>query len=106
MSVVTLIVTPAQAERIALASAEGSLTLMLRNPLDQANPTTPGAELAALIGGDDHRAPRPVATTGAAQRLQAVAPVRSTPLQAPAAPAAVYTVDVFRAGKLTTETVQ
>ena len=106
LSVVTLIVTPAQAERIALASAEGSLTLMLRNPLDQANPITPGAELAALMGGGDNRAPRPVATTGAAQPVQAVARVRPTPLQAPAAPAAVYTVDVIRAGKLTRETVQ
>ncbi|PYR66325.1 MAG: Flp pilus assembly protein CpaB [Acidobacteria bacterium] len=106
LSVVTLIVTPAQAERIALASAEGSLTLMLRNPLDQANPITPGAELAALMGGGDNRAPRPVATTGAAQPVQAVARVQPTPLQAPAAPAAVYTVDVIRAGKLTRETVQ
>ncbi|MFN2581498.1 MAG: Flp pilus assembly protein CpaB [Candidatus Dormibacteria bacterium] len=106
ISVVTLIVTPAQAERIALASAEGSLTLMLRNPLDETNPTTPGAALAALIGGDNG-APRPVATTGAAQPAPAIARAQSAPLQAPptAAPA-VYTVEVIRAGKLTRETVQ
>src|SRR5204862_2414243 len=41
-SVVTLMVTPAQAERIALASAEGNITLMLRNPLVQTQADTPG----------------------------------------------------------------
>ena len=33
-TVVTLLVTPTDAERIALASTEGSIMLALRNPLD------------------------------------------------------------------------
>ena len=35
-TVVTLLVTPTDAERIALASTEGSIMLTLRNPLDAA----------------------------------------------------------------------
>ncbi len=35
-SVVTLLVTPEDAERVALAGAEGRITLTLRNPLDNA----------------------------------------------------------------------
>ena len=34
-SVVTLMVTPEDAERIALAQSEGQIMLVLRNPLDQ-----------------------------------------------------------------------
>jgi pilus assembly protein CpaB len=48
-TVVTLMVTPAQAERIALASNEGQLTLMLRNPLDLNDVATPGVRLAKLV---------------------------------------------------------
>ena len=35
VTVVTLLVTPEQAERLALASTEGKIQLALRNPLDQ-----------------------------------------------------------------------
>src|SRR5207244_5852512 len=48
-TVVTLMVTPSQAEKIALASYEGQITLMLRNPIDVAEPITPGARLARLV---------------------------------------------------------
>jgi hypothetical protein len=79
---------------------------MLRNPLDQTNPVTSGAELTALIDGKDP-SPRPVATTGGAQVTRATARVQpATPAPATLATAPVYTVEVFRAGKLTTETVQ
>ena len=37
-TVVTLLVTPEDAERIALASAEGQIMLTLRNPLDTSRP--------------------------------------------------------------------
>ena len=37
-TVVTLLVTPTDAERIALASTEGSIMLALRNPLDPRRP--------------------------------------------------------------------
>ena len=48
-TVVTLMVTPIQAERIALASVEGQMTLLLRNPLDVDEPETPGVHLAGLV---------------------------------------------------------
>ena len=42
VTVVTLLVFPEQAERLALASTEGKIQLALRNPLDQGAPETPG----------------------------------------------------------------
>ena len=46
VTVVTLLVTPEQVERLALASTEGKIQLALRNPLDQGAPTTPGMKPA------------------------------------------------------------
>jgi pilus assembly protein CpaB len=50
VTVVTLVVSPEQAERLALASTEGKIQLALRNPLDQGNPETPGVKKAMLVG--------------------------------------------------------
>ena len=50
VTVVTLLVTPEQAERLALASTEGKIQLALRNPLDQSAPATPGVKPAILMG--------------------------------------------------------
>jgi pilus assembly protein CpaB len=100
-TVVTLVVSPAQAEKIALASAEGQLTLMLRNPLDIAEPVTTGARLARLV---EDEVPRPVATAGAVKP-----PVRTIVKAEIAAPAApddhAYTFEAIRAGKRTTEAI-
>jgi pilus assembly protein CpaB len=52
-SVVTLMVLPEDAERIALASNEGKITLALRNPLDVEPTDTKGIRLAALMRGTD-----------------------------------------------------
>ena len=46
-SVVTLLVTPEDAERIALAAAEGRITLTLRNPLDTRRPRATASASAA-----------------------------------------------------------
>ena len=46
VTVVTLLVTPEQAERLTLASTEGKIQLALRNPLDQGAPATPGIKPA------------------------------------------------------------
>jgi pilus assembly protein CpaB len=48
--VVTLLVTPSDAERLALAQSEGAIVLALRNPLDTEEVDTTGARLAALLG--------------------------------------------------------
>ena len=50
VTVVTLLVNPEQAERLALASTEGKIQLALRNPLDQGAPATPGIKTAGLLG--------------------------------------------------------
>jgi pilus assembly protein CpaB len=68
VNVVTLLVDPAQSERLTLASTEGKIQLALRNPLDKTEPQTPGIRPAALLGFAP--AARPAATT---HRVAAVA---------------------------------
>jgi pilus assembly protein CpaB len=91
VSVVTLLVNPAEAEKLTLASTEGKIQLALRNPLDPAAPATPGIRPAALLG---YVSPRPVA------RVAAAAP---RPLEiAPPSP----TVEIIRGDKRTQEVVR
>lgn len=47
--VVTLVVDPAQGEKLALASSKGRIQLALRNSLDTDTVTTPGARAGRLI---------------------------------------------------------
>src|SRR6266487_505696 len=49
-SVVTLLVTPSDAERITLAASEGTVMLTLRNPMDRKPTETAGVRTAALLG--------------------------------------------------------
>jgi pilus assembly protein CpaB len=57
VSVITLMVTPEQAERLALAASEGRIQLALRNLLDAQEVRTPGARISSLVEG-----PRPAGT--------------------------------------------
>jgi Flp pilus assembly protein CpaB len=50
-TVVTLIVTPQDAERIALAQSEGEIMLILRNPLDNDTATTSGVKTESRYNG-------------------------------------------------------
>lgn len=50
-SVVTLLVTPEQAEQLTLATSDGLIQLALRNPLDLAEVDTDGATRTTLLGG-------------------------------------------------------
>jgi pilus assembly protein CpaB len=98
-SVVTLMVSPVDAERVALAQSEGQLMLTLRNPLDVEPSDTRGVRTAALFA-NDAPAPAPARSRG---------PVRRT--AAPVVPAVVpvvatrYTVETIRAAKRTEEVV-
>jgi pilus assembly protein CpaB len=98
-TVVTLLVTPDDGERVALAAAEGQIMLTLRNPLDQ-NPTfTNGVRTAALLG---RTVPEPV-------KLPAVrrGPARPpSPVVAAATAPAVYTVEAIRGAKRSQEIVR
>jgi pilus assembly protein CpaB len=49
---VTLLVTPEQAEKLALASSEGKLQLVMRNSIDQGDEETKGIDKRGLLGGD------------------------------------------------------
>jgi pilus assembly protein CpaB len=92
VSVVTLLVNPAEAEKLTLASTEGKIQLALRNPLDPAAPATPGIRPAALLG---YVASRPVARVAAA-----------APRAVEIAPAPAPTIEIIRGDKRTQEVVR
>lgn len=98
-TVVTLLVTPSDAERIALASAEGQIVLMLRNPLDTAVVTTPGVRTADLTGGIV--APLPAPAPAAPDKRTPVVRVVAVPALPP-----VYSVEAIRALKRAQEIVR
>jgi pilus assembly protein CpaB len=100
-SVVTVAVAPADAERMALASSEGKISLALRNPLDVAPTDTPGIRVTALM---KETVPPPGRTSGT-PRPQ---PVRREPAAVVAAKAepALYTVEAIRAAKRSEEVVR
>jgi pilus assembly protein CpaB len=99
VTVVTLLVTPEQVERLALASTEGKIQLALRNPLDQGAPATPGIKQAGLLGA----AKAPVAAAPRmASAKKVIGPVT---MEAPAPPPAP-TVEMIRGDKRATEVVK
>lgn len=57
VSVVTLMVTPEQAETLTLAATQGRIQLALRNMMDVDSVTTPGIRTAALFDLSRGRAP-------------------------------------------------
>lgn len=97
-TVVTLLVTPEDAERIALAGSVGQITLTLRNPLDQNSTETKGVRIAALMGAPDP--PPVVRVVNNVRRAE-----RPREASAPAAPA-IYSVETIRAAKRSAEVVK
>jgi pilus assembly protein CpaB len=55
VTVVTLLVTPEESERLTLASTEGKIQLALRNPLDTETPVTSGIKPGMLLGNVQSR---------------------------------------------------
>jgi len=98
VTVVTLLVYPEQAERLALASTEGKIQLALRNPLDQGAPPTPGIKTAGLMGA---AAAKP-AQYASASRPRSSQPVTNTVPAAPPLP----TVEIIRGDKRAQEVVR
>ncbi len=97
-SVVTLLATPPDAEKIALAATEGRIMLTLRNPLDTLPTETNGVRLAGLLGTP---APPPVEKAVRGRRVM----VAQKP-PTPAAPPQKTTVEVLRAAKRTEEPIK
>ena len=58
VTVVTLLVTPDEAEALTLASTEGRIQLALRNTLDSQAVDTRGRQITSLVGGGESQSPR------------------------------------------------
>jgi pilus assembly protein CpaB len=89
VDVVTLLVKPNDAERVVLASAQGSVHFVLRNGSDHATVDDRPADISELGG------PKPV-----------VEHVKAKKVDAPPSTAKVYTVQTIAGGKQTTESFQ
>jgi len=93
-TVVTLLATPQDAERITLAGSEGKIMLTLRNPLDTLPTETDGVRLANLMGAP--------AAPPVARKVQGKTVMVAPPPPAPK----IYTVEAIRAAKRTEEVVR
>ena len=97
-SVVTLLLTPDDAEKMTLASEEGRIMLALRNPLDTAPTKTKGARHgSAARRGEPRRQSRRWWTGGTM--------AKAVPTPPPPAPK-IYTVETIRAAKRAEEEVR
>ncbi len=87
--VITLLVSPDDAERLTLASSEGHIQLALRNPLDTQQDEVAPANAKGLYKGGTPAAPAPVRPH----------PVRQQKAQQPAPPPSVLSVEVYQGDK-------
>lgn len=99
-AVVTLMVTPDDAEKITLALNKGRIMLTLRNPLDVEPSKTNGVRLASLLGP---AAPPPVEKTVKGRKVMVKA---APPPPVPAAAPKAYTVETIKAAKKTDEIIK
>ena|SRR5436190_4353916 len=97
VTVVTLLVTPEQSEKLALAQSQGTIQFVLRNGGDSANPETPAVDLAELTGIQKTPPPPP-------QPLQASRPKRAATVAAVVKPSDAYLVETVANGKVTIST--
>ena len=102
-TVVTLMVTPEDAERIALAQSEGDIMLVLRNPLDTDVTTSAGVKTESLLGREEAPAPAPVVRAAAPKRAPVAVPA---PAVEPPPPPARPTVETIRQMKRTDEVIK
>lgn len=100
-TVVTLLVSPEDGERIALAASEGQVMLTLRNPLDTSATTTSGTRTSALLGQPE------VATPAMPRTPRASAPAKPVQPEPSVAPAPkTYKVEAIRGAKRSEEIVR
>ena len=98
-TVVTLLATPEDAERVTLASLDGKIILVLRNPLDTEPTKTAGIRLTALMGSSSSP---PIEKTVKGRKTVVAAPPPPPPPPAPAP----YMVEAIRGAKRTIEEVK
>ncbi|MGA2389939.1 MAG: Flp pilus assembly protein CpaB [Candidatus Sulfotelmatobacter sp.] len=87
--VITLLVSPDDAERLTLASNEGHIQLSLRNPVDTQEGEVPAANAKGLYKGGTPAAPQPVK----------VRPVKQQKIQSSTPPPSVLSVEVYQGDK-------
>ncbi|HYW44776.1 MAG TPA: Flp pilus assembly protein CpaB [Bryobacteraceae bacterium] len=91
-AVVTLLVTPAQAESVTLANSEGHIQLVLRNSTDRQVTPTQGRQLRELYAIERLAAP-PAASQAPAPRKPPTSPRIPAPPEVKPAPVLVQTAD-------------
>jgi pilus assembly protein CpaB len=96
-TVVTVAVLPQDGERLALASSQGQISLVLRNPVDVDMTQTAGIKLTALMRGTG---PEPVLDKTQRRMVPA-----KPQIQLPVVPS-VYRVETIRAAKRADEVVR
>jgi pilus assembly protein CpaB len=105
-TVVTLAVAPGDAERIALASSEGRISLALRNPLDHETPTTTGIGVAELMRGSTPKPEPPPTPRPRPVQARRVAPPPPPEPEPEPEPPPVYQVETIRGAKRTVEILE
>ena len=106
---VTLQVTPEQAEKLALASSEGRLQLVMRNSIDQGDEVTTGATKRTLLSGE-RALPLPEPGPGKDAPVRTASPKRARPrvvaasetavkVNTPAPPPARPSIEVIEGSK-------
>jgi pilus assembly protein CpaB len=96
-TVITLLVSPEDSERIALAQSEGQIMLSLRNPMDIAATETRGIRTGSLLGVS---VPPTMPETNRPRKVVAA------PAPPPEPVRTIYTVEAIRAAKRTEEAVR
>jgi pilus assembly protein CpaB len=95
--VITLLVSPDDAERLTLASSEGHIQLALRNPLDTRQDEVAAANAKGLYkGGTPQAAPPPVHVRPIKQSLKTVPPPSPS----------VLSIEVYQGDKKTPDVVK
>jgi pilus assembly protein CpaB len=97
VQVVNLLVTPEQAEKLTLAGNQAQIQLVLRNPLDTATTSPPGAMMSQLFansGARPPRAPGPALGGRSEGKSRAARGEPGTATSPPAIPAAPRPVDI------------
>lgn len=104
VNTVTLAVTPDDAERLALASNDGKIQLVMRNYADTDNVVTGGIDKGRLLASYRKASVAPAAATVREERPRRVAKKKTS---APAeAPKKSYSVEVIKGNKRSEESFQ
>jgi pilus assembly protein CpaB len=90
--VVTLLVTPEQAEKLSLASHQTTIQLVLRNPLDRQTAQAPGSALAYLF---NQGIPKPAGALAAPRPRTQAAPPVVREIVTPAKKEAPFTMEII-----------